>query len=89
MDVNEDERLFNIILRHKYHAFISLKFDKCLPSISIGRSDFSGGVLSIFTGCESAIELRVEKSNAEKKPSIIIYNNKTRRVFRMSYSMHS
>ena len=67
MDVNDHERLFNIILRHKYHAFISLKFNKCLPSIFIGRSDISGGVLSIFTGCESAVELRVEKSKAGKK----------------------
>ena len=47
-----------------YHAFISLKSDKCLPFIFIGWSDFSGGVLSIFTGCESAVELRVEKSYA-------------------------
>jgi hypothetical protein len=77
MDVNEDERLFNIILRHKYHAFISLKLDKCLPSIFIGRSDFSGGVLSIFTGCESAVELRVEKSKAGKHRLLFIIIKQT------------
>ena len=47
MNENEDENLFNITLIHKYHAFISLKFDKCLPSILIGRSDFFGGVLYV------------------------------------------
>jgi hypothetical protein len=47
MNENEDENLFNITLSHKYHAFISLKFDKCLPSILIGRSDFFGGVLYV------------------------------------------
>ena len=59
-----------------YHAFISLRSDKCLPFIFIGWSDFSGGVLSIFTGCESAVELLVEKSKAGEK----IINNSNENV---------
>ena len=52
----------NILFVFTYQASISFMLDKCLPSIVIGFVDISGGVLSIFIGRESAVELLPAKS---------------------------
>ena len=55
-----------LIFKYTYHAWISVKFLICLPSIRIGFDVRCGGVLSTLTEAECAVELLPEKSTPEK-----------------------